>query len=186
MDLSKRITSVEIIYYFNDFYDNFFDYISNNYKYAYILHDKDYLEDGTLKKEHYHVLLFFDNARYLSSIVKEFERFNINLNQFSFIKNKKKAIRYLIHIDNKNKYHYELSDIISNLEDISSYFNDDNSIEQNDVIKIIEYIKKYPFISFYDLAYYVSTNNLWSTYRRNYSILKDIIYENKLIFDKSK
>lgn len=38
-------------------------YIERTLQYAYILHDKDFLEDGTPEQPHYHVVLGFANAR---------------------------------------------------------------------------------------------------------------------------
>lgn len=37
------------------------NYITKNYKYARIYHDKDKEEDGTEKKAHYHVIIYIGN-----------------------------------------------------------------------------------------------------------------------------
>ena len=41
--------------------------------YAYVYHDKDTNDDGTLKTPHYHLLLVFENARYRNGVHKLFD-----------------------------------------------------------------------------------------------------------------
>ena len=48
------------------------DFIIENYsKYAYICHDRDVLEDNSIKKEHYHIVVSFSNYRWRSAIANE-------------------------------------------------------------------------------------------------------------------
>lgn len=48
------------------------EYIIDNYKYARIYHDKDKEKDGTLKKEHYHIIIYVGkNPRNRHAIAKE-------------------------------------------------------------------------------------------------------------------
>ena len=79
------------------------DYIKHNFEnYIYILHDRDLKEDGTLQKEHYHVILKFSNQKSLSSLSK---KLNIGENNFYEIKSFPGQLRYLIHYDDEDKYH---------------------------------------------------------------------------------
>lgn len=174
--MNKRYYCVEIILYLdNQLHLLLLKRLTSQYHYAYILHDKDKNEDGELKKEHYHLLLFFDNARWGSSILKEIEIDNPNLIEFR--DNKTSAIQYLIHSNNLDKFQYNYEDIISDI-DISIYFSKIKNEECSSVAIIYDFIVNYVgFLHFSTLYYYAVSNNLWSAYRRNYSIIKDLVME---------
>lgn len=177
---NKRVYFVEVILYLdNDLHMNFLYDIIKKYDYAYILHDKDLNEDKTDKKPHFHLLLFFNNARYINSIFKEFNLDNNNLIEFAK-KDKVHTIRYLIHCDNNEKFQYSIEDIHTNL-DLSNYFINKTN-ETNDIMIIFEFIQNFKGnLSMQVLFKFVIDNNLWSSYRRNYSIIKDLIVELKSI-----
>ena len=174
--MNKRYYCVEIILYTeNQEHMILLSDLINTYDYAYILHNKDTNDDGSFKKEHIHLLLFFKNARWGSSILNEINIDNSNLIEFR--ENKANAIQYLIHSNNHNKYQYDFTDIKTN-QDLSLYFNKFIDKESSDISIILEFIdNNHSIIYFKDLYYFVLSNNLWSTYRRNYSIIKDIIFE---------
>lgn len=81
--------------------------IQEKYDYAMIKHDKDILESGELKKEHYHVIIHFKNARYKKAIAKEL---GIEENYLTGC-DLKAQLRYLIHIDDKDKYQYDMEEV---------------------------------------------------------------------------
>lgn len=73
------------------------------------LHDKDVNPDGEPKKSHWHVLLCFDG-------VKTYEQVNEITNALCGTipipcQSTKGAVRYFVHLDNPEKYQYNLSDI---------------------------------------------------------------------------
>lgn len=177
--MNKRYYLCEIILYTDNLdHIELLKQLTNKYNYAYILHDKDTNDDGTLKKEHIHLLIFFKNARWGSSILKEINIDNTNLIEFR--ENKANAIQYLIHSNNLNKYQYNIEDIVSDI-DISIYFNKYKDDETKDVSILYDYITNYVGIIYYNQVYYFAvSNNLWSSYRRNYLILKDLIQEHNL------
>lgn len=82
-------------------------------KYALILHDKDML-DGELKKPHYHVDIWYDNARYLSPIL---QWLGIESNYIQVSNNATHDLRYLIHKDDPDKYQYSIDDVETNMRD---------------------------------------------------------------------
>lgn len=47
------------------------EYIERNYDYAIILHDRDCNEYGEIKKEHYHIVLRFKNAKWNTALAEE-------------------------------------------------------------------------------------------------------------------
>lgn len=149
---------------------------SNNYNYAYIFHDKDE------NKPHYHFQLYFTSQRYINSISKEFD---VPTNLITIIKDKKKAIQYLIHLNDDSKYQYSIEDICSNFN-IDIYFSNKN-VEMDDISSIIDYIdNQHCIIYYYNLMTFVLKNSIWSSYRRNYSIIKDIVQEHNLMFTNPK
>lgn len=76
------------------------NFIRSNFSYAAILHDKDVDDNGELKKPHFHVVIRFDNPRYISSIVKEL---NIEPNYIRRCMSFDKALLYLIHYGDNNE-----------------------------------------------------------------------------------
>ena len=93
--MNKRFYCVELILYTdNQEHILLMNELITKYNYAYILHDKDKNDDGSLKKEHYHFLLFFPNARWGSAILKDIKIDNPNLIEFR--ENKADAVQYLI------------------------------------------------------------------------------------------
>lgn len=168
IDKKEKYYNYELLLYTeNEKHIEILNYITKNYNFAYKIHDK---EDN---KPHIHLLVFFENKRYISGILKEID---IELNLINPVHNKKGAIRYLVHKDNPEKYQYNIEDIVSNI-DLSSYFNN-TSIELVDIRVIFDYISSQRrFIFYKDITEYCIKNALWSTYRRSYSIIKDIINE---------
>ena len=98
-----------------------FDKLNKSYNTVGILHNCDVYEKerkneageivngiGELKKEHYHIIVAFDNQRYLNGVAKEIgleKRFIQKVDSF------KKVARYLIHLDNEEKYQYNIDDV---------------------------------------------------------------------------
>lgn len=80
--------------------------------YCYCLHDKDINKStGELKKAHIHVLITFEGPTTYNTIKELTDRLNSPIPQPA--KSLRGMIRYLIHADNKNKYHYKREDIVS-------------------------------------------------------------------------
>ena len=75
--------------------------IKTSYDYVAILHDKDYTEDGEIKKPHWHVVLRFGNATWNSAVAKDL---GIEQNYTEKVRNMNNAILYLIHYNDSDKY----------------------------------------------------------------------------------
>lgn len=74
------------------------------------LHDKDVNDDGTLKKPHWHVIIYFPNKAYL----KEVQELAFELSKVKYVqavKNICGMVRYLVHMDNPEKAQYKIKDI---------------------------------------------------------------------------
>ena len=89
-----------------------------SYNYAYIMHDKDVDEFGEIKKAHYHLILRWNDTKSINALSKEL---GLPVNRITKIKSFKSSIRYLTHIDYKEKYQYKYNDIVTNM-DLAEYF----------------------------------------------------------------
>lgn len=176
-----KCRNVELIFYdINDVYNAIMICNENNFEYAYIFHNKDLKEDlSDFKKAHYHFQVYYE---YQKELTTWGNIFHIPLTRVQKISNKKSAIRYLIHCDNNDKFQYEIIDIISNFE-IIKYFDkliSDENCELELIFTYIEYHKR--VIGYKELIDYVLDNNIWGNFRRNYSIIKDLLSEHNLWF----
>lgn len=85
------------------------------------LHDKDTNPDGEIKKAHWHILLEYDGPttrRNVESMTKL-----LNGPEIKICRSAKGIVRYMIHMDNPEKYQYERADIVGhNGADVDSYF----------------------------------------------------------------
>lgn len=71
-------------------------YLTEKYSiWAYILHDKDVKEDGTLKKPHYHFIIKMPNSRSLNQRLAD--DLKTPLNMIEKIVDWEQAVRYLVH-----------------------------------------------------------------------------------------
>lgn len=125
--------------------------IKNQFSYAYILHDKDKYEKdemdentkelkhkkGEPKKEHWHVLITFPNPRTENTIKEIIGNDKIHIEKSSFYQ----MARYLIHLDNPNKYQYKSQDIKTNMaERINNALKREYDKEEEKARMILDYI----------------------------------------------
>ena len=88
-----------------------------------ILHDKDTKEDGTPKKEHFHLLIESEDIRQAKDFIKEHIYKGVT---FERVQAPKNALIYLVHKKNPEKFQYSTSEIFSNnldnvIDTIASY-----------------------------------------------------------------
>lgn len=135
---------------------------------AFILHDKDIDDDGVIKKAHYHFI-----GKRESVITPKGVCYNLGIEETSLAQIRKwsSAVRYLVHADHGKKYQYEHSEVYSNFN-FEEFFNE--SGETDEVGKILDFVFRNPRCSYRQLSKYVLDNNLWASYRRSYTIIKDI------------
>lgn len=89
-------------------------YIINYYI---ILHDKDVLENGETKKEHFHILV--DNNNGYKEFKKEVVKRLYSKALFENVRSPKTQARYLMHLDDLEKYQYSIEEIVTN--DLDAY-----------------------------------------------------------------
>lgn len=165
-----RSRAFACVLYPEDFtHKDILNFITSHFDYAYILHDKDTLEDGSLKKPHYHVIIKFQNPRSLSKI-KEI----LNLNYIETC-NFYSYSRYLIHLDDSNKHQYSRACIISNIrEQVSACLGSEICSSNLDAKILLDYIKTNK-PNFYELTFYAHDFNLLTELKKNAFFYKTLV-----------
>lgn len=153
-------------------YEKIIHYIEKYWKhYAYIEHD----EDLETKKPHTHVLVHFDNKRYLYAVAKEL---GIAPNYIQKV-NLVPYLRYLIHFDDEDKKQYSVSDVhgtlVQRLQDVIS---SDSLTETEQVSIICDYIFEYESWLYHSvLVQFVLKTGCYSAYRRNFTMFNQLLLE---------
>lgn len=92
---------------------------SNCKMYAYILHDKDILDNGSPKTPHIHLVALLNSSRCRLSTTMNNLSAATGVNEMAISIEKANdfngSIQYLIHKNNSDKYQYNVLDIMSNL-----------------------------------------------------------------------
>lgn len=155
--------------------------IKQSYDYAMILHNRDYFSEGDnqgeLKKEHWHVVLRFNQAVWSSAICKEL---GIEENYIENVKRFDNALQYLIHYNDSDKAQYTVDEVVGNLK--QKLIESINKVEKSEgekVVELIEYIesRKDEYITIKSFASYCATNGYWAEFRRSASIFLKVIDE---------
>lgn len=103
------------------------------------LHDKDVNADGEPKKAHWHILLSYDGPVAISAVKKITSR--INTPEPRKVGSAKGLVRYMIHLDNPEKYQYAMSEIVGHGgADVASYFEMTATNRLNVMKEIVQYI----------------------------------------------
>lgn len=110
---------------------------------AYILHDKDTNEDGSLKQSHYHVLIQLNNAMTMSACRALFPTEQNTLAQPQY--DKAASFLYLTHKDQPDKYQYPDTDIICDNPDYWKKLQESGEDDDKTVNIIDDIIACVPF-----------------------------------------
>ena len=130
---------------------------------------------GDTKKEHYHLLLKFGSKKSFKQI-KEFcnniQNGNTMVQQKHSIRG---AIRYLCHLDNDDKFKYNIKELKSiNGFEFENYLNENGSSERQIIKQMIAFIQEYDFKEpFQFINYCLDKNEDWFIIlKNNQSIFK--------------
>lgn len=183
------------LYHDWDNYDEVIKYIEIHYvNYAYIVHDMDIWTDddyktkkeymdkndihvGDLKKIHTHVAVQFPNPRYRFTIAKEL---NIDNNFVRSSRKFKKYLRYLIHYDEIDKYHYSILDVKGTLQrKVRLYCESTEEIEVKSD-EILDLIVSRSHWTLYEFGREINKRGLYSVFRSGYSYYRDVIADHNM------
>lgn len=170
-----------ILYPFEDEnHRSVFEIIKSSYDCAYILHDKDLKENSLnefdFKKPHYHIVLYFSNARYLTGVCK---KLGIEANYVTSWDSRDKALLYLVHKNNPDKYQYSIDSVGGNLKKVLIELL--SSIEMTD-LESITLFRDYIFsfrghLKLSDLLNFAIRKGLIKYYKKFYLCLRDLVDE---------
>lgn len=142
--------------------------------FAYITHDKDLDIDGNHKKTHVHWVGRSKNPRTLSGISGFL---GIPENEIEVLRSWRKSCQYLIHMNDLDKYQYDVLSVHSNF-DYPSYICDKYS-ESEQANLIINHIYEDDCRTITALAEWAIASGCWSAFRRGFSIYSSILAEYK-------
>lgn len=151
-------------------FDRVIEAITGCKYYAYIFHDKDTNDDGTLKPRHLH---FVCQDRH--SLKTWAKLLDLPVNMIEIVRNFRSINRYLIHQDNPEKYLYTPDDVITNLPlRYKSYIEDNRELSPKVLYLDLQKLKrrlitKEDFITKYEFFIYKQS------FLSQYKILTDLI-----------
>ena len=166
-----------VLYEDNKIHMDALEFIKHNYQYyIYIKHDKDFDENNKHKKNHFHVLLYFPNQKLISALLNDLK---VAENCVYIIRSLTSQLRYLIHLDDEDKFQYDVNNVIGSRYMILKFNKAIKNLtnESEEISLLLDYIDSCENLKIIDLLQYSIDNDIYSTFRRNYSILKDILYK---------
>lgn len=147
---------------------------------AYILHDKDVLEEsGELKKAHYHWVGSLKNPVQISTVINRLE---VPPQSVEYIRkrggadNWKGAVRYLVHDSNPEKYQYDVNVVVSNFDILKFLSNRDDVMQ---IQRIVKFIRENPNCTYEEVWEFSCLNGCYSEFRRACFIIDKIMKERR-------
>lgn len=154
--------------------------LRDGYKYCAILHDSDKFigdddipNEGELKKAHYHVIVSFPNAVWNGALSK-----NLGI-ESRFIRNCSRLVRnlrYLIHLDNPDKFQYDSALVFGTNVDMFVKAIGNKISEDEQFKQIMELVNSYEnMIDIVQLAQDCADIGLYSCFRRSFNLMKYVV-----------
>lgn len=122
------------------------------------LHDRDVTSTGEKKEPHYHVIVAFDSVKTIDQAREIGSRICAKNNVMEVVQSMRGYCRYLCHLDDANKFQYNISDVVSYgcldyIEKIKS-----SSSKYNDIGEMMDFCKINEIYKFSDLLEYARDN----------------------------
>lgn len=159
----------------NEIYEHLKQYQPN---FASIIHNRDTDENGELKKIHRHCCIWLGEGVTFKHIVKSC---HITATNYRFVdtdSSKQHMLAYLVHAEKykTHKVKYDLSEVVGNITAVEIAVNSVNKLgRETDILRnIFAYIES-GNVSLRTLKTFVLDNGYWDVYRRNYTIIKDVL-----------
>lgn len=157
--------------------------IEKTYDHCYILHDKDLNEDGSIKKPHWHVVLYCKHAIWNTALAKDLD---LTLNYIQEIRNADLMLEYLIHANEEDKHQYSLDEVKGTAflkQQLKKNLEVDTLSEGDKVIELIDFIENADKeISVSSFSRACAIMGRWDVFRRSGAIfLKMIEEKNKML-----
>lgn len=152
--------------------------------YSYIIHNKDIDDEtGEVKKAHCHLICEFGKKRTIKGVHNLFNSLSLEMRFIDIVTSENSITRYLLHLDDKDKYQYNVFEIVTNNKnrlDINLKESIDKNMQAN---LLFEYIDKFPNrLTTYNIRSYAYQNNLIEGFNSFYSQLRDFKNEHNALF----
>lgn len=119
------------------------------------LHDRDTNPDGTPKKPHWHILLMFEGKKSYEQIKEITEKVNAPIPQKTA--SARGLVRYMVHMDNPEKFQYNVVDIIGHGgADVSELLKPSSSERYSMIREMISFVRDHNIVEFQDLMDYAA------------------------------
>lgn len=114
------------------------------------LHEFDTNPSGEVKKPHWHLLLMFGGMKTYEQVQDVVELLNCPAPQKCL--SAKGLVRYMVHLDNPEKYQYSISDIIAHGgADLAELLKPSSSDRYYSIREMCEYVREHNITEFQDL-----------------------------------
>lgn len=120
------------------------------------LHDKDVNLDGEIKKAHYHLIFIFDTLKSFDQIKEICDMIGAVTPQRCL--SLRGAARYLCHLDNPEKYQYNVEDVFTYAFDVKDLFQKSYSEKHFTVREVFAFCRQQGIFEFADLMDYCAVN----------------------------
>lgn len=131
---------------------------------------------GEFKKSHYHILLQFQNARYISAVAKELDIEEHLIQKCSSFEN---YVLYMVHRDEPLKHQYDVKDLKGNLIDKAFRILECPPTKEEQFFLIQDWIITHRDAKYYQLGDWAVSHGCFDIFMRYQSYFKEIFYEQK-------
>lgn len=140
-------------------------------QWCYILHDRDFNEDRTPKKSHYHVYGKLDTPRTPQAVSNAL---GVGVASLRPVSSWRGAVRYTVHLDNPDKYQYSADDVVANFE-FAKLLTVDDDVQ---AARIFSFITSSKCSSVSVLTAWAFANGCYPALRRGFAIWSRLLSEN--------
>lgn len=153
--------------------------VQRTYEYVSIRHDKDAADGGGFKKPHYHVFLKFKNAKWNTAVADDL---GLEPRFIEEIRSEKAALQYLLHANEENKHHYDISELEGSkhlLTKLVEYMKGDEASASEQFTELSRAIYELNITSYASLLEYAVFKGLVKEFRSSAYILSKMVDENR-------
>ena len=178
-----------------------YEILTTSYDFASILHDKDIYSEmditseikkygqakhdvGELKKPHYHIIISTgNNPKWNTALAKEL---GIEVRFIEKIKKVERALEYLIHYNDEDKYQYDVEEVQGVLKSrLKASINSIDKSEGEKVKELIDYIRSQDGVIMYDdFGEYCAVSGYWDVFRRSQTYFLKVIDQHNEVYRK--
>lgn len=142
-------------------------------QWCYILHDKDFNDDGTSKKAHYHVYGKLDTPRNPQSVANAL---GVGVASLRAVSSWRGAVRYTVHLDHPVKHQYSVDDVVANFDLVKLLTVDDDA----QAARIFSFIHSSRCSTVSELTAWAFANGCYPALRRGFAVWSRLLSENSL------